>query len=179
MNRLIEQVELEKQRLKSLCSFKKGDILEWHTLNKEGISVIHRGIFDYIYVNDKLETHIKINLPVSHRLNFSSSYAYILNPEYSEFKVIDNPCSIDKLNRLRDIIDAKEYEIRKMTKLLRLQKEKLEKYYQQEQDKCVHNWNKIGGHLAAPIRAISYYSDNLLDVYEWECTLCGKTIEST
>ena len=152
MNNLAEQIKKEKERLKSLCPFQKDQILEWTEKDKNGQDVTKRGVFDYYYVSDDLSTAMKINLPVHHNINYSSSYAYFKDVDFSKFIVIKNPYDEYKGIRIDDMIDTKEYEIQKATEILNSQLKRLQRIKEKEQNKCVHKWKKLGGSFASPVR---------------------------
>ena len=169
---LIEQVKEEKEKLKSKCTFKKGDILEW--TNAKGKVI--RGVFKYYSVSDDLTSVISIDLPVYSHINWSSSCEYIKEPDLSKFKVIDNPCSVKKLERIEDMIDEDNYEMAKKVKILKHQKERLQNIKYSEQDKCIHNWEKVTGNKIRTEKGGMWSSDK--EIYEWYCTFCGMEIES-
>jgi hypothetical protein len=179
MENLKEQLQEEKNRLKALCTFVKNDILEWTEKDKEGEDTVKRGVFGYYYVSDDLSTAVRINLPVSHQLAFTSSYAYIRNPDLSRFKVVQNPINKYTISRINDMIEMKEWEINKKTGLLRNQLKKLHFIKNKYQSNCVHNWSRVGGLFADPVEVKTDCLGQEWKYYKWECKFCGKVIQST
>jgi hypothetical protein len=167
---LAEQVKQAKADLKALCPFKKGDLLQYQ--NKEGKTV--RGRFNYVFINDKLEAHIKIDLPKTSYIGWTGSYDYITNPDYSLFEVVENPTNIEQLWELDRLDQKVEREIEQVTRLLRHQQKRLKKIRKAYEDRCIHEWQDMGatGEQQKPT-----FGDPM-DVHRYACPHCGKEIES-
>lgn len=169
---ILSKVEDIKKELINSCPFKKGDCLEW--INK-GKTL--RGRFDYVYIDDKLQVAIKINLPVTSYIKWTSSYEYIKNPDYSLFKLIESPVLPETVDRIYEIIRGIDYEIKKKTELLTKQKNRLQKLKTNYQNSCVHEWEDMG-ETGETRKTNSLFGNSEHDVHAFYCKHCGKEIES-
>lgn len=167
---IVEQMKTAKAELKAQCPFKKGDPLQW--INDKGQT--KKGRFDYVFVSDKLEVSIRINLPVTSHIGWSSSYEYFKSPDYSRFVKIEEPISLDSLQRIDRMDWRVDEEIRKATALLQKQKARLSRIRKTYQKQCLHEWQDLGG-TGEVVRHLIGESE----VHNYECPHCGMQIQTT